>query len=190
MAGSAFLVAGVPTYGRPAVDPKAAAMEQVRRAPMARKTREDHLSDNIEMLGGLVSETRRSVVNPGDLNTVRNRARQEAAARGLDGPLAALMASEAETRVMSDFDRIRTDRLSGLINQHNMAMELEEQRRVAEWERRNRARQAAADRQAGIFSGVGSVLGGGLGFMVGGPMGAAAGATLGAGGGRLASTVF
>jgi hypothetical protein len=155
---------------------------------------QDLMDQNLATLSGLLDQLNTATAPTQDLNQARNLSRQEAYLRGIDGPLAATISSDAQGRVINDFQRHKI----GLINQvlglqsqiagGQQSMEIQ-QRWQAYLQRLQKA-QAEAANQSALFQAIGSLLGAGGGALIGGGAGIGPGMQIGGGVGTLAGQLF
>lgn len=154
---------------------------------------EDRTDNALSEYETLINNVRNTQVDPRDLDAARNRARQEAAARGLDGPLAAGLATQSQDRVISDYAKLRQDRLNQMMIARYQMISAQQQaefmRKEAAYNRGAQSAQNSEAQQMAIWSGAGATAGGIVGsiFPV---IGTAAGAGIGAGLGAIGSIVF
>lgn len=123
--------------------------------------------DQLGSLGDLYTQTMNSQANPNDLTTASNLSAQDAARRGIDGPLAVTIGNTARSGVINDFSRTRTQNLQGIMAQLLQARQMEAgQRQVQRSD--DLARAAAGQQQNHNFwSTAGGVIGAGVGGLAG-----------------------
>jgi hypothetical protein len=156
----------------------------------------EELNASMGRLGGLIDEVSKAEAPQRFLDAATYGARQEAAARGLEGGVAASLGTSAQGQVRNAWEDQRYNRMSSLLSQQIGAITgiqgAEQQRRMllAQLE----AARAAGDQEkaAGIWKMLGTLggaaIGGVLAIPTGGlsiPMGIGLGASLGGTGGSL-----
>lgn len=117
-----------------------------------------------------------------DLDTARNRARQEAASRGIQGPLAAQFAVDAQNSVIDQFGQRRDAQLMELLDRRSALIDRLQQ---GEMMRRQMAAQRRAQevaQQSSLYGTIGGIGGGLIGAYFGNPM---LGYTVGSAGGQM-----
>lgn len=144
--------------------------------------------------GSALAQLYRDIMGQGaneqDLNMARDRARQEAVARGINGPLAATIGGTAQASVINDAARRRNDQLMRLVGLTGDVQGQEQNRRTQSYQMQQASEAARRGDQAGFLSALLGLLGGGIGAGIGGPAGAGVGFGLGQAGGNILSGVL
>lgn len=137
----------------------------------------------------LISDTQMSRLSPQDLAAVRNAARQESSVRGLDGPLGASMAVDAQTQLTSAFARERAMRLQSLLQQQQQMAAAAQQQEYIRRQQLMASEQASRNNAMGTGGAIGAGIGGAIGSFIPG-FGTALGGVLGGGLGTLVGSLF